>query len=69
MANVYTAPGEVGGGRAYDGFFKAGWINLSFWIHARPQALGAMPLIEMQLVQNQLQWNQRTSLLATAIQT
>ena len=35
----------------------------------RAQALGATSLIGMQLVQSQFQWNQRTSLLATAIQT
>jgi uncharacterized protein YbjQ (UPF0145 family) len=33
------------------------------------QALGATALIGMQLVQSQFQWNQRTSLLATAIRT
>jgi hypothetical protein len=31
-------------------------------------ALGATALIALQLVQSQFQWNQRTSLLATAIQ-
>lgn len=31
------------------------------------EALGANALIGMQLVQSQFQWNQRTSLLATAI--
>jgi hypothetical protein len=35
----------------------------------KAQALGAMALIEMQLLQSQFQWNQRTSLLAIAIQT
>jgi hypothetical protein len=30
---------------------------------------GTTALIGMQLVQSQFQWNQRTSLLATAIQT
>ena len=30
-------------------------------------ALGATALIGMQLVQSQFQWNQRTSLLATAV--
>lgn len=33
----------------------------------KAQALGATALIGMQLVQSQFQWNQRTSLLATAI--
>ena len=33
----------------------------------KAQALGATGLIGMQLVQSQFQWNQRTSLLATAI--
>lgn len=31
------------------------------------EALGASALIGLQLVQSQFQWNQRTSLLATAI--
>lgn len=35
----------------------------------KAKALGATSLIGMQLVQSQFQWNQRTSLLATAIQT
>ena len=35
----------------------------------KAQALGATALIGMQLVQSQFQWNQRTSLLATAIKT
>jgi uncharacterized protein YbjQ (UPF0145 family) len=35
----------------------------------KAQALGATALIGMQLVQSQFQWNQRTSLLAIAIQT
>ena len=35
----------------------------------KAQALGASALIGMQLVQSQFQWNQRTSLLATAIKT
>ena len=35
----------------------------------KAQALGATALIGMQLVQSQFQWNQRTSLLATAIRT
>jgi uncharacterized protein YbjQ (UPF0145 family) len=30
-------------------------------------ALGATALVAMQLVQSQFQWNQRTSLLATAV--
>jgi uncharacterized protein YbjQ (UPF0145 family) len=33
----------------------------------KAEALGATALIAMQLVQSQFQWNQRTSLLATAI--
>jgi len=33
----------------------------------KAHALGATALIGMQLVQSQFQWNQRTSLLATAI--
>jgi uncharacterized protein YbjQ (UPF0145 family) len=35
----------------------------------KARALGATALIGVQLVQSQFQWNQRTSLLATAIQT
>ncbi len=33
----------------------------------KAHALGATSLVGMQLVQSQFQWNQRTSLLATAI--
>jgi uncharacterized protein YbjQ (UPF0145 family) len=33
----------------------------------KAQALGATALVGLQLVQSQFQWNQRTSLLATAI--
>jgi uncharacterized protein YbjQ (UPF0145 family) len=33
----------------------------------KAQALGATGLVGMQLVQSQFQWNQRTSLLATAV--
>ena len=32
-------------------------------------ALGATGLVGVQLVQSQFQWNQRTSLLATAVKT
>jgi uncharacterized protein YbjQ (UPF0145 family) len=33
----------------------------------KAQALGATGLVGIQLVQSQFQWNQRTSLLATAV--
>ncbi len=33
----------------------------------KAQALGATAVIALQLVQSQFQWNQRTSLLATAV--
>jgi uncharacterized protein YbjQ (UPF0145 family) len=33
----------------------------------KAEALGATALIGLQLVQSQFQWNQRTSLLATAV--
>ncbi len=33
----------------------------------KAQVLGATALIALQLVQSQFQWNQRTSLLATAV--
>jgi len=36
-------------------------------LKAKAAALGATGLIGMQLVQSQFQWNQRTSLLATAV--
>jgi len=36
-------------------------------LHAKAEALGANALVGMQLVQSQFQWNQRTSLLATAV--
>ena len=36
-------------------------------LRQKAHALGANALIAMQLVQSQFQWNQRTSLIATAI--
>jgi uncharacterized protein YbjQ (UPF0145 family) len=36
-------------------------------LKAKAKALGATALVGVQLVQSQFQWNQRTSLLATAI--
>jgi len=36
-------------------------------LEEKAKALGATALIGLQLVQSQFQWNQRTSLLATAI--
>ncbi len=33
----------------------------------KAEALGATALLGLQLVQSQFQWNQRTSLLATAV--
>lgn len=36
-------------------------------LKAKAAALGATALIGLQLVQSQFQWNQRTSLLATAV--
>ena len=35
----------------------------------KAQALGATSLVGMQLVQSQFQWNQRTSLVATAVKS
>ncbi len=36
-------------------------------LKAKAAALGATGLVGLQLVQSQFQWNQRTSLLATAV--
>jgi uncharacterized protein YbjQ (UPF0145 family) len=36
-------------------------------LKAKAEALGATALVGLQLVQSQFQWNQRTSLLATAV--
>jgi uncharacterized protein YbjQ (UPF0145 family) len=36
-------------------------------LKAKASALGADGLVGLQLVQSQFQWNQRTSLLATAV--
>ena len=36
-------------------------------LHEKAHALGATAIIGLQLVQSQFQWNQRTSLLATAV--
>jgi len=36
-------------------------------LEQKAKALGATALVGLQLVQSQFQWNQRTSLLATAV--
>ncbi len=38
-------------------------------LETKARALGATGLAGLQLVQSQFQWNQRTSLLATAVKT
>ena len=74
--NVSTLPGLPAGARELGVVYASveGVNDQSFdaclaELTRKAQALGATGLIGMQLVQSQFQWNQRTSLLATAIQT
>ncbi len=74
--NVSTLPGLPAGARelgvvyaSVEGVNDHSFDTCLAEVTRKAQALGATALIGMQLVQSQFQWNQRTSLLATAIQT
>ena len=64
------APGDVELGVVYasvEGVNETSYDEcLEHLIH-KAQALGATALVGLQLVQSQFQWNQRTSLIATAV--
>ena len=64
------APGDVELGVLYasvEGVNETSYHECLEELTHKAHALGATALIGMQLVQSQFQWNQRTSLLATAI--
>jgi uncharacterized protein YbjQ (UPF0145 family) len=64
------APGDVELGVVYasvDGVNEASYDECIEQLTHKAEALGATALVGMQLVQSQFQWNQRTSLLATAV--
>jgi uncharacterized protein YbjQ (UPF0145 family) len=66
------APGETELGVVYasvEGVNDGSYDECLHELKEKAHALGASGLIGMQLVQSQFQWNQRTSLLATAVKT
>ena len=74
--SVSTLPGKPAGSIELGVVYASveGVNDLSFGeclveLTHKAHALGATALIGMQLVQSQFQWNQRTSLLATAVKS
>jgi uncharacterized protein YbjQ (UPF0145 family) len=68
----HKAPDETEVGVVYasvEGVNDASYDECLHALTRKARALGADALIGMQLVQSQFQWNQRTSLLATAIKS
>jgi len=66
----HLAPGEIELGVLYasvEGVNDHSYQECVEELTHKAHALGATALIGVQLVQSQFQWNQRTSLLATAI--
>jgi uncharacterized protein YbjQ (UPF0145 family) len=66
----HLAPGEVELGVVYasvEGVNEKSYEECLEELTHKAHALGATALIGLQLVQSQFQWNQRTSLLATAV--
>jgi uncharacterized protein YbjQ (UPF0145 family) len=64
------APGDVELGVVYasvEGVNENSFQECLEELIHKADALGATALIALQLVQSQFQWNQRTSLLATAV--
>ena len=64
------SPGDVELGVVYasvEGVNENSYDECIEHLTHKAQALGATALVGMQLVQSQFQWNQRTSLLATAV--
>jgi uncharacterized protein YbjQ (UPF0145 family) len=63
-------PGDVELGVVYasvEGVNETSFEECSHELREKARALGATAIIGLQLVQSQFQWNQRTSLLATAV--
>ncbi len=66
----HRAPGEIELGVLYasvEGVNENSYNECLEELTHKAHAIGATALIGLQLVQSQFQWNQRTSLLATAI--
>ncbi len=64
------APGERELGVVYasvEGVREDSFDECLHELKAKADALGATALVGLQLVQSQFQWNQRTSLVATAV--
>ena len=64
------APGDVELGVVYasvEGVNENSYQECLDELTHKAQALGATAVIALQLVQSQFQWNQRTSLLGTAV--
>ena len=64
------SPGDVELGVVYasvEGVNEKSYDECIEHLIHKAQALGATALVGVQLVQSQFQWNQRTSLLATAV--
>lgn len=64
------APGDVELGVVYasvEGVNEHSYDECLEQLTRKAEALGATALVALQLVQSQFQWNQRTSLLATAV--
>ncbi len=64
------APGDIELGVVYasvEGVNDHSYDECLEHLRRKAEALGATALIGLQLVQSQFQWNQRTSLLATAV--
>lgn len=64
------APGDVELGVVYasvEGVNEHSYDECLEHLTRKAEALGATALVGLQLVQSQFQWNQRTSLLATAV--
>ncbi len=63
-------PAEIEIGVVYasvEGVNETSYEECAHRLQEKAAALGATGLIGLQLVQSQFQWNQRTSLLATAV--
>lgn len=64
------APGETELGTVYasvEGVHDQSYDECVRELEEKAHKLGATALVGLQLVQSQFQWNQRTSLLATAV--
>lgn len=68
LANRVDTDAELGVVYAsVEGVNEASYDECLHELKEKAEALGANALLGLQLVQSQFQWNQRTSLLATAV--